>query len=181
MAASCGESAGVAVGGHADGLGDLLGGAVLHQVARRAGPDGVGEHLLVGVHREHDAPGSSVPVARIEPGGLHAVHLGHRHVHQDDVGLELGGQAHGLLAVVGLADDVEALVGQRAAQALAQHAVVVGQQHSDRHAASTSGRRCLDGSACRAVQRTRVPLPGSASTARVAPMLAARSRMPRMP
>ena len=49
-------------------------------------------------------------------------------------GLQLAGQLDGLLAVGGLADDVEALVGQRASQALPQQPVVVGQQHPDRHA-----------------------------------------------
>ena len=66
-------------------------------------------------------------------GGLDAVHLGHRDVHQDHVGLQLLGQPDGLVAVAGLADDVESLVGHRAAQTFAQHPMVVGQHQSDRH------------------------------------------------
>ena len=65
------------------------------------------------------------------PGGLDAVDLGHRDVHEDHVGLQLVGQADRLLAVGGLADDVEALLDHRAAQALAQHPVVVGQHQPD--------------------------------------------------
>ena len=39
------------------------------------------------------------------PRRLDAVELGHAHVHEDDVGLELAGQAHRLGAVARLADD----------------------------------------------------------------------------
>ncbi len=63
-----------------------------------------------------------------EPGGLHAVEDGHGDVHQDDVGSQLEGQAEGLVAVGGLAHHLEALVLQGAAQALAEHPVVVGDQ-----------------------------------------------------
>ena len=140
-------------------------------------------------------------------------HLGHGDVHEDDVGPQLLGQADGLVAVAGLAHDVEALVGHRPAQALAQHPVVVGQHQPDGHVvpppwsvgagcdgAGPSARRAVrsavtDGrgraAGCRTVaggssvrtrlQRTRVPLPGSLAISRVAPMLEARSRMPRMP
>ena len=73
-------------------VGDLLGGAVLDQVAAGAGPDGVGEHLLVGVHGEHHDLDVGQLAADLA-GGLDAVELGHRDVHEDDVGLELVGQA----------------------------------------------------------------------------------------
>ena len=93
-----------------------------------------------------------------------AVELGHRHVHEHHVGLELGGEADGLLAVVGLAHDVEPLLGQRSAEALAEHPVVVGQQQPDRHLATSQAcdRRVVHRAS--SVQRTRVPRPGSEST-----------------
>ena len=72
-------------------------------------------------------------------GGLDAVHLGHRDVHQDHVGLELAGQPHRLVAVGRLADDVEALFARATPQALAQHAVVVGQHEADRHGRASVG------------------------------------------
>src|SRR3546814_20258304 len=64
------------------------------------------------------------------------VHLRHGDVHQHDVWLQVGDQSHGLLAVVGLTHHVEALVDHRAAEPLAQHAVVISQQQPDRHVLS---------------------------------------------
>ena len=88
------------------------------------------KHLLVGVHREHDDADVGHVLFDLA-GGLHAVHLGHGDVHQDDVGLEVLGQADGLLAVAGLADDVEALVGHRTVKTFTQHPVVVRQHQPD--------------------------------------------------
>ena len=144
------------------------------------------------MHRQHHDPHLGLSQVH-SPGGLDAVHLGHRHVHEDHVGRELLGQLDGLEPVGRLADDVEALFGHRAAQALAQHAVIVSQKQPDRHgenlvpgwrytAERRRPRRLARGVGCTpSKQRTRVPAPGSLSTWRVAPMLAARSRMPMMP
>ena len=64
-------------------------------------------------------------------GGLDAVDLRHRHVHEDHVRLELLGQVHRLLAVRCLPDHVEALVEHGSLQRLPEHPVVVGEQQSD--------------------------------------------------
>ena len=105
-------------------------------------------HVRVGVHRQHDDP--YVGLRLVHPaGGLHAVHLRHRDVHQDHVGLELVGELDRFETVGRLADDVEALFGHRSAQPFAQHSVIVGQQESDRHDSATplSGRNLVPGSA----------------------------------
>ena len=91
-----------------------------------------GEHLLVGVHRQHHDLDLGQGRADL-PGGLDAVDLGHRDVHQDDLGPQLVGQADGLLAVTGLTDHVEALVDHRPTEPFAQHAMVVGQHQADAH------------------------------------------------
>ena len=61
-------------------------------------------------------------------GGLDPVEDRHRHVHHDDVGLELGGQADGLAAVAGLGDHRHAGVLERPADGLAQELMVVGEE-----------------------------------------------------
>ena len=133
-----------------------------------------GDDVGVGVHREHD-DGDAGRALGDEPGRLDAVEHGHGDVHQHHVGLQLLGQAGRLVAVARLADHLEALVLHGAAQALAQHGVVVGQQQPDgwrqRHSELTSFSR----------QRTVVPVPGAESISSEAPMTAARSRIPRMP
>jgi hypothetical protein len=58
--------------------------------------------------------------------------VGHAQVHEDDVGPELGGQRHRLLAVGGGPDHL--YPGQQAEQhdqALADHPLVVGDQDAD--------------------------------------------------
>ena len=102
------------------------------------------------------------------------------------------GQFDGLVAVGGLADHVEALVGQRVRQALPQHAVVVGEHQAD-GASPRFGRgrgraehRVASGvidqpSPVGAGIALGFPFPGAVSTSSVAPMLDARSRMPRIP
>src|SRR6185369_8637635 len=90
----------------------------------------------------------------------------HPHVHEHDVGVELGGEGHGLLAVAGLADDRD--VGGRVEdhhQAGPHRRLVVGHQHPD-HAGSSAW--------------TRKPPPlGPASNA--PPSRLTRSRMPIRP
>jgi hypothetical protein len=65
-------------------------------------------------------------------GGLDAVQLGHRDVHDDDVGLQLLGQPDGFPAVAGLAGDLH--VGLRLQdhpKAVTDHGVIVSQQDAD--------------------------------------------------
>src|SRR5205823_10181364 len=104
-----GGQRGLAGGSLADRVDHVFGGAVLHEVAGGARPDGVDEHLPVGVHGEDHHLGPRELVAHAAGGG-HAVEHGHGDVHEHDVGTELLGQPDGLLAVGGLADDVEAVL-----------------------------------------------------------------------
>jgi hypothetical protein len=60
------------------------------------------------------------------PGPLH----GHLHLHDHRVRAQIAGQAQGLLVVGDLSDDLHApVLGQYAGEALAEHGVVVGQEH----------------------------------------------------
>jgi hypothetical protein len=57
----------------------------------------------------------------------------HDEVHEDDVGLKLGGPRHRLLAIGGLTDDLDAVLElEERAQALAHHRVVVDDHDADR-------------------------------------------------
>ena len=82
-------------------------------------------------------------------GGLDAVLARHLEVHQDDVGLVLGGQADGLVAARGGADERD--VVERAEQLLQpreRERVVVGGEDADhRLGASSSTRRAAAGRA----------------------------------
>jgi hypothetical protein len=70
---------------------------------------GVG--VLVEVEGRQDDH-ARAPAAFDEPArGLHAVHPGHAHVHQDDVGLQALDDLEGLVAVTGLADELEVGLG----------------------------------------------------------------------
>ncbi len=66
-------------------------------------------------------------------GRLDPAEGGHRHVHQDDVGSCGGDHVDALVAVGGLAHDLEALVGERPPEPLAQQAVVVDDHEPDPH------------------------------------------------
>ena len=70
-----------------------------------------------------------------QPGGLEPVHLGHADVDQRDVGSLAFDEVEQLLAVGGLADDLDA-VGhvQVATQPLTHEGVIVRDRDSDRHA-----------------------------------------------
>jgi hypothetical protein len=58
--------------------------------------------------------------------GLQPVHLGHPHVHEDEVGAELSARLQGLLAVVGLSDDLESLLaGEHGPETFPYQGVVV--------------------------------------------------------
>ena len=166
-----GRQRGLALGRHAHRGHHFVGGAVLHEIAGRPGPDGLAQHGLVAVHGEDDDAGAGGLLADAAR-GLDAAHHRHGHVHEHDVGPVGDREVDRLPAVAGLADDAEALLLQRATQALAQHAVVVGQQQAHvvglDHAVSSR-------------QRTVVPVPGPESISSWAPMASARSRIPSMP
>ena len=66
------------------------------------------------------------------PGGLDAAHLRHADVHEDDVGGGLLGLGHGVLAVLGLGDDLDALFRlEHHDQPAPEERVVVADEHPD--------------------------------------------------
>jgi hypothetical protein len=129
------------------------------------------------VHGEDHDLGAGDAVAHLT-GGLHAVEHRHGDIHEDHVGPELLGQAHGLGPVGRLAHDVEAVLLHRPPQRLAQHAVVVGEQQPHRVVL----RLCPSlAHWFSSLQRTVVPRPCTDSNSSAAPMASARSRMPSIP
>jgi hypothetical protein len=83
------------------------------------------------------------PVAAGElPGRLDAIQLGYPYVHDRHVGTVLAGEAHRFLAVAGLGDHLDVLLGvDDRAQPFAHQVLVVGEQDPDHDAGPLSGRR----------------------------------------
>ncbi|HEV2744018.1 MAG TPA: hypothetical protein VGV91_12745, partial [Rubrobacter sp.] len=99
---------GLAVQGPSHGVHQLLLGGVLEDVTGGAGLYRLEEvvGVVVGGHDEHAGSGK----LRLDPArGLQPVHLGHAHVHQDQVGTQLPAEFDGLPAVGRLADHLQAL------------------------------------------------------------------------
>ena len=73
------------------------------------------------------------------------VELGHADVHQDDGWMKAGGLVHRLEPVARLGHDFDVLLAcEQHAKASADHRLVVGYEHADRHGSSRlSGRRVL--------------------------------------
>ena len=107
--------------------------------ARRALLHCAGEHVFVVVAGQDDDRGVRValldPPRRLEP-----VHPGHRDVHQDDVGLILGGRGHGIGPVRRDVDHTEILLPiQGDLQCLAERTLVVDDEDRDGFAGSPVG------------------------------------------
>ena len=120
----------VTAGDRTDGVEQVLRVGVLQHVAHRPGVEHVDDPVGVGERGQHQHLGR----ARTDDlaGGADAVQLGHLQVHQDDVGLELGGAGHRLDAVR-LADHLEVGVGrEQLDQAHTHHRVVVDHEHTHR-------------------------------------------------
>ncbi len=78
------------------------------------------------------ADGSAVRIWRV---ACEPVELGHADVHQHDRRVEARGLLDGFDAVAGFGDDVDVgLAGEQQAEAGADHRLVVGDEHADRHA-----------------------------------------------
>ena len=123
----------------ADGLDQLVVGAVLEQVAHGPGLEHPGHEALVGVHGQGDDPAAQL-LADDMARGVHAVQVVHGDVHDDDVGAQLLGQADGFAAVLGLGDHLQALfLLQQGAQAVAHDLVVVGDDDLHAHGFSFRG------------------------------------------
>jgi hypothetical protein len=94
--------------------------------------------VVVEIERGQDQDARAVGVGRCQlPSGLDAVHARHPDVHQHDVRLQPAADPHGLRAVGGLAEYVEAgLAGEQRGEPVAHHLLVVGDDDPDRHARS---------------------------------------------
>ncbi len=109
---------------------------VLEQETAGARPER-GEDVLVEIEGGEDEDPGIAPRRGDAPGRLDPVHRGHPHVHQHDVGRELGRQGDRGGAVAGLADDLQVLLRvEDHAEAEADQLLVVGQQYPDAHTGS---------------------------------------------
>ncbi len=93
--------------------------------------------VLVEVERRQDKDPRALVRRNDAPGRLEPVELRHPDVHQDHVRIEAVGLLHGLEPVARLGDDVDVLLaGEQHAKAGANHRLVVGDEHTDRHRSS---------------------------------------------
>src|SRR3990172_3983477 len=121
----------------ADGVDQLRLGGALRDVSRRAGADRLAQQALVFVSGE-DQDASIGQQFLQPPRRLDAsAGTGHADVHQHDVRAQHARQAHGLVAIGCLADDLQIGLGiQERAQARAQDAVIIRDENPNRHKAS---------------------------------------------
>ncbi len=134
----------VSVGNRADRGDQLFGRVVLEDEAAGARPQRLVD-VFVEVERREDQNPRAVVVRENAPGRLKAVELGHADVHQDDARMETRGLVDGFEPVARLGHDFDVLLaGEQHAKAGADHRLVVGDEHTDRHRSSwASGRRVL--------------------------------------
>ena len=72
------------------------------------------------------------------------VHSWHRQVEQHDVRLQLDGRGDRGRAILGLADDVEALLRQKRCEGVARQRVIVDDEDAIRHPPLIGRRRAAD-------------------------------------
>jgi hypothetical protein len=116
----------------ANGGGHLVRRDLLEEIPGRARLDGVVEIGFLVADRQHDDLGAG---GDLLDGGacLDPAPLGHPHIHQDDVGQQVGGLLDGLGAVARLPHDLDVLLGrEHDLQAPAEQGVVVDHKDSDR-------------------------------------------------
>jgi len=124
----------------ADGVDELLGLGVLEEEPARAGLE-PGEDVVVAVEGRED---DDLRQVRLDdaPGGLDAVEHRHLHVHEHDVGAQLGGAPHGLGTVGGLADHLEVVLHREdEGEPGADELLVVDEQDGRHGVSSGSGMR----------------------------------------
>src|SRR4051794_21306172 len=131
--------------------------------------------VLVGVERRDHDDGDRVldTGAGEQPGGLDAVQLRHADVEQADVRAQLTAEGDGLASVGGLGDHLDGgLGGEDRGQAGPDDALVVRDQHADRHGALLARGRTA---------WTHHPPSGSGPACTVPPSRPTRSVMPISP
>src|ERR1035437_1727598 len=110
----------------ADGGDELLGRAVLEDIA--AGPDveALGQIVLVVIHGEIDHLGIGAFLANLT-GRLEATHTGHTDIHQDNVGPHLLRHRDGIQRVAGFSDDFHiGFGGQQGPDTVPEKCMIVG-------------------------------------------------------
>ena len=155
----------------ADRVEDLRLVRALDEVAARARPDGGEDRVVVLDHRQDEDADLR---ARIDDpaGRVDAARAGHLQVHQDDVGLELERERHGLVARRGLPDEVDVGDGaEQRAQAVPEERVVVRDQDAEAARRRSRAQRKQGADAGAAVETwlevdsfRRAPRPARAST-----------------
>src|ERR1035437_5824168 len=147
---------------------------VLQQESARPGPQRL-VYVVVEVEGgQHDHPGPGGPVSAGDlPGGLEAVHFRHSHVHQDHVGLVVGGGLDGLCPVGCLGDHGDPVCClEDHAESGPDQLLVIGDEYPDRVGAG-------HGAGSLAVTANPPAWPGP--TVRLPPQDATRSAMPASP
>ena len=104
---------------------------VLQEVAARAGEDRVGDVRVLVRDRQHDDARERRELGDL-PGRVDTAHRRHVEIHHDDVGRELADMRNGVRARRGLADDLDPLLLEEAAQARAEEILVVDEKHAKR-------------------------------------------------
>lgn len=84
------------------------------------------------VHRQHDDAGRRDKVEDLFACS-DAVELRHRDVHQDHIWPQLGGEFNCLASIIGFTDDLETVFHKGAFEALANHTMIVREEHCDWH------------------------------------------------
>ncbi len=114
----------------ADRLEEIGLGAVLQEIALGAGGKGADEEGLIAMHAQHDD--ADVGIALDDLGrGINTVELRHSDIHDDHVGRELLGEADGLAAIAGFADDFDCGVGlEQKLKAFANDPMIIGDEDS---------------------------------------------------
>jgi hypothetical protein len=112
-----------------DRVDHLLAGGLLGHVAERSGRQRLVDVLRARVGREHHDLRLRNPVP--DPShGLDPVQPWHRHLEDRDVGHQLARETNGLVPVTGQRDDLDLWLSlEEQLQAVAEHAVIIGEQH----------------------------------------------------
>ena len=127
-----------AAGDLADRGDDLGVGRLLEHVAARADGERLADVARVVLHREHEHLDALVLVQQRRH-DVEAAPVGHRHVHQHQVGIDRARLEDRLARGAGLADDLDVLLAlEQQPQPGADDRVVVDDQHANAHASGTS-------------------------------------------
>jgi len=114
-----------------DAMDQIFAAGVLQQVAAGAGADPFEDVVVLVVHGEEDDLDLRILLLDLACGDDPA-HLGHADIHQDDVGLQLADEAHGLRAVVAGADELDLrLQADEANQAVPHELVIIDDEQAN--------------------------------------------------